>query len=126
MYGLLKSAHVVLAIVTFSGFLIRAWWAYTESLRLERTLVRVLPHVIDTLFLLSGIALIVMASWPVLESPWLLAKFAGLLAYILFGTVAIRRGRSRRVRLAAATGAIVAFVYVTGAAVLKSALSWAA
>lgn len=126
MYAFVKSVHIVLALVTVSGFLLRAWWSYQESSLLEARVVRILPHIIDSLFLASGFALIILASWPVMQSPWLLAKFAGLIAYILFGTVAIRRGRSRRIRLAATAAALLAFLYVVGAASLKSAMSWAA
>ena len=49
--------------------------------------------------LVSAIALAaITAQYPFVQ-PWLTAKVLALLAYILLGTVAIRRGRTRRGRI---------------------------
>ena len=126
MYLLLKTTHTLLAFLTMSGFLLRGYWMATESDMLSRKLVRIAPHVLDTLFLLTGIALVYVLSLPVMQSTWLLAKFAGLIAYIVLGAVALRRGPTLQVRLVAFVGAIAAFAYVTGAAIAKSPASWLA
>lgn len=98
----------------------------TDADQLRLRVVRVAPHVIDTVFLLSGIALIVILQLPVLQQPWLLAKFAALLAYIVLGAIALRHGRSRRSRILAFVSALVVFAYIVGIALTKSVLSWAA
>lgn len=126
MYALLKSSHMLLAAVTISGFLVRGYWMMKESPLLSHKATRIAPHVIDTLFLLSGIALVYMLALPVLQSPWILAKFAGLLIYIVFGAIALRRGPTIQVRLTAFVGAVAAFAYVVGAAMAKSPASWLA
>jgi uncharacterized membrane protein SirB2 len=56
-----------------------------------------------------------------LEQPWLLAKIAGLLAYIVCGTFALRRARSRAGRIGAFAAALVSFAFVVCAALTKSA-----
>ena len=126
MYPLLKSAHMLLALVTISGFLLRGYWMINASPLLSHRLARAAPHVIDTLFLLSGIALVYLSSLPVMQSPWLLAKFAGLLVYIVLGTIALRRGPTTQIRLVAFVGALSAFAYVVGAAIARSPASWLA
>lgn len=91
---------------------------------LQHRLTRVLPHVVDAVFLATGIAMVLQLQLPVLQSPWLLAKFAGLLAYIGLGAVALRHGRSLQVRLAAFAGALLAFAYVVSTAISKSPSLW--
>ena len=126
MYLILKSTHTLLAIVTISGFLLRGYWMTTGSALLSSKTTRIAPHVIDTLFLLSGIALVYMLSLPIMQSTWLLAKFAGLIVYIVLGAIALRRGPTLQVRLVAFVGALSAFAYVVGAAIAKSPISWLA
>jgi uncharacterized membrane protein SirB2 len=116
----------VLAAVTISGFLLRGFWMMRGSPLLSHRATRIAPHVVDTLFLLSGVGLVVMLSLPVFQSPWILAKFAGLLLYIVLGTIALRRGPTFQLRLVAFVGAVSAFAYVVGAALAKSPASWLA
>jgi len=56
------------------------------QLRLTKTL----PHIIDTVFLISGLALAWKLSLFNALPGWLVAKLIGLVAYILLGTVAMR------------------------------------
>ncbi|MDH5216033.1 MAG: SirB2 family protein [Gammaproteobacteria bacterium] len=126
MYPALKTLHMSLAAVTLGGFLLRAWWMSSGSGHLHNRLVRVLPHVIDSAFLLSGIGLIYALNLPLLKSPWLLAKLAALVAYIVFGTIALKRGRSPLIRHAALLLALLIFAYIVGVAISKSPASWLA
>ena len=70
--------------------------------------------------------MVYLLSLPVLQTPWLLAKLIALLAYIILGAVALRRGPTLQIRLIAFVGALSAFAYVVGAALSKSPLSWLA
>jgi len=126
MYPALKTLHMSLAAVTLCGFLLRAWWMRSGSKRPHNRLARVLPHIIDSVFLLSGVGLIAMLKLPLLQSPWLLAKLAALLAYIVFGTIALRRGRTPRIRHTALILALLTFTYIVGVAISKSPASWLA
>ena len=58
------------------------------------------------------------------SQPWLLAKFAGLIAYIVVGTIAIKRGPTMQIRIIAFVGAVALFVYIVGVALTKSPVSW--
>jgi uncharacterized membrane protein SirB2 len=81
---------------------------------------------VDTVFLLSGIAMLVMLSLNPLSQSWLLAKFAGLIMYILLGTVAVRRGSTLQIRTVAFVAALSVFAYIAGVALSKSPTSWLA
>ena len=77
MYLVLKITHVVCAVLTISGFLLRGYWMMVASARLNLKVTRVLPHIVDTLFLLSGIAMLWMTALNPFTQGWLVAKFAG-------------------------------------------------
>lgn len=97
-----------------------------NSALLQHRLTRVLPHIVDTLFLASGIGMLVLMALNPFTQAWLLAKFAGLVAYVILGTIAIKRGRTRNVRLAAFVAALSVFAYIVGVGLSKSAASWLA
>jgi uncharacterized membrane protein SirB2 len=83
--------------------------------------VKLVPHAIDTVLLLSGAWL----AWQLGTAGvrgWLPTKLAAVVLYILLGTIALRRGRTRRLRIAAAAGAVAIFAYIVSVAITKS--SW--
>lgn len=120
----MKNLHQFFAILTITGFVVRAFWMMRSSPLLEHRATRTAPHVIDTLFLVSGIALVIQLQLAVLQNTWLLAKFAGLFVYIVLGAIALRRGPTKQVRILAFVGALLAFAYVVNTAISKSPLPW--
>ena len=125
-YLFIKQLHTLSAALTIAGFVIRGTWMMTGSDKLRHPVTRILPHIVDTVFLLSGVAMLVMVSLNPLTQNWLLAKFTGLILYILLGTVAIRRGPTREIRTLAFVAALFTFAYVVGVALSKSPASWLA
>ena len=123
-YLILKAIHIVAAMTTISGFLLRGYWMLTGSDKLQHRVTRIVPHVVDTVFLLSGIAMVWMLHLSAFTQPWLIAKFTGLIAYILLGTIAIKRGRTPQIRVIAMVGAVSVFAYIAGVALTKSPFSW--
>lgn len=121
-YGALEAAHVALVLLSGAGFALRGAWMLRGSPLLERRVVRVLPHVIDTGLLLSGASLAVIARlWPP-DHPWLAAKLLLLVAYVAAGTVALRRGRTRRIRAAAFAAALFLYALILISALTHRAL----
>lgn len=125
-YLLIRNLHSLAALLTISGFMLRGYWMITGSDRLTHRMTRTVPHVVDTIFLLSGIAMLLMLSLNPFTQNWLLAKFAGLIVYILLGTIAIRRGSTMQIRKIAFIAALAVFAYIVGVALTKSAESWLA
>jgi len=121
---MIKSLHMITAIASISGFILRGYWMMVQSEKSTLKIVRIAPHVIDTLFLLSGIALVAILRINVLSEPWLLAKFAGLIGYIVLGVIAIRRGPTLEIRVIAFVGALSLFAYIVGVALTRSPASW--
>ncbi len=119
---LLKHAHVTLALVSLGGFTARGYWMLMDSPLLERRWVKVAPHIVDTILLLSGLALVVRYHFFPTDHPWLAAKLVALLVYIVLGSIALKRGKTRGVRAAAFAGALAAFAYILVAALTHRAL----
>ena len=115
---------MVTALATVGGFILRGYWMMTQSPRLQLRVTRIAPHIIDTFFLLSGVALVSMLQLDVMSQPWLLAKFSGLIGYIILGTIAIRRGSTLQARVIAFVAALSLFAYIVGVAIAKSPASW--
>jgi uncharacterized membrane protein SirB2 len=119
-YGLLKHLHMTCAALSLAFFVVRGAWMMRASPRLAARWVRIAPHVIDTLLLASAIALAVMIGNYPLTHGWLTAKVIGLVLYIVLGTIALRRGRTRTLRIAAFFAALLVFAYIVSVAVTKS------
>lgn len=121
-YLLLKSVHVGCAAISVTGFVLR-WLLMTNGsdFMARRRLLRITPHIVDTLFLLSGIALAVMLGQLPFRNGWLTAKVIGLVAYILLGVTAMSQRNSGTVRVAAFVLALLTFSWIVSVAWFKNA-----
>ena len=123
-YLVLKYVHVAAVAASFVLFFLRGIWMMQASGRLSARWVRVVPHVVDTALLASAIALAVLtAQYPFVQS-WLTAKVVALLIYIVLGSIALRRGPTRRARIVAWVMALAVFGYIVAVARAHSALPW--
>ncbi|MGP1679022.1 MAG: SirB2 family protein [Burkholderiales bacterium] len=123
-YAFLKYLHVSSVLLSGTGFVLRGAWMMRGSPMLARRWVRVAPHVLDSVLLASAIALAVMIGQYPLAQGWLTAKVLGLIVYIVLGTIALKRGRTRGGRVAAFCGALLVFAYIVAVAITKSALPY--
>lgn len=112
----LKNLHLATIAVTLALFVLRGVWMMRESSRLEARWVRIVPHINDTLLLASGIGLAMLIGQYPLVHGWLTAKFFALIAYIVLGTIALKRGRTRGERIAAWIAALAVFAYMLAVA----------
>lgn len=119
-YAVLKAIHVTSVVLSLGGFFARGLLMLADSPLLAARWVRVAPHIVDTVLLGSALWLAaVVAQYPFVHG-WLTAKTLGLLAYIAFGMIALRRGRSKGVRAAAFCAALAAAAYVVSVALTRS------
>ncbi|NVD99346.1 SirB2 family protein [Massilia sp. BJB1822] len=119
-YYTLKHIHMGCAALSGSLFLLRGCWMLADSPKLQQRWVKVAPHIIDSLLLLSALTMVFMsAQYPFVQG-WLTAKVLALLVYIGLGTVAIKRGKTKSARVAALFGALVTFAYIAAVAVKKT------
>ena len=107
-------------MLSISGFVLRGLWMLQDSPLLKARATRIVPHVIDTVLLLSAIALALrIAQYPFVHA-WLTAKVLALLAYIVLGSFALKRGRTRRTRNIAFAAALGVFLYIVAVAIARN------
>lgn len=126
LYSALKMVHVSAVVVSVSLFLLRAGWMLADSPRLNVLWVRVLPHVNDTVLLAAALGMVYLSKQYPLVEPWLTAKVIALLVYIVAGSVALRRGRTRGLRLFALGLALASVLYILAVALTRRAAPWQA
>ncbi|HZX31212.1 MAG TPA: SirB2 family protein [Rhodocyclaceae bacterium] len=125
-YLAIKHIHVTFVALSGLGFCLRGFWMLTGSPLLRARLTRIVPHGIDTILLGSALTLVFMSGQYPFVQPWLTAKVFGLLAYIVFGTIALKRGRTPRVRLGFFILALLTFAYIVGVALTRSPVLYGA
>ena len=125
MYGLLKLVHVTAVVLSGAGFVARFLLATMHRPPAARG-IRVAPHVVDTVLLGSALALAWVGGFNPLRISWLEAKLAGLVVYIVAGTLALKRGRTPRTRAAAFGVAVLTYTYIVSVALTKHPLGWLA
>ncbi|MDP3135550.1 MAG: SirB2 family protein [Burkholderiaceae bacterium] len=121
-YLLLKHLHVTCVVLSGLGFCLRGWWMLRDSPRLSQRLARVAPHVIDSLLLGSAIMMAVLSGQYPFVQGWLTAKFLALLAYILLGMMALKRGRTKTIRIRFFILALLSYAYIVSVALTRNAL----
>ncbi|WP_029569921.1 SirB2 family protein [Pantoea ananatis] len=124
-YPLIKNLHLLTVAVTILLFLLRFYWQRTGSAMLQRRWVRILPHVNDTLLLLSGASLVMITHFYPFspQGSWLTEKLLGVIIYIALGSVVLsRRPRSDRTRWIAFIVALIALVTIIKLALSKMPL----
>ena len=98
-YLLIKNIHIATAILSLVGFCIRGWWMFNENELLQNKFVKTFPHVNDTILLSCAIYLSITSALYPFMIGWLSAKVVLLIGYILTGTIALKRGKTKRTRL---------------------------
>lgn len=121
-YIAVKHIHVTCAALSISLFLLRGVLMLRHSAALQQRWLKITPHVVDTLLLASALTMVAWsAQYPFVQS-WLTAKVLALLAYIVLGMIALKRGKTARIRLMAFIAALLVFAYIVAVAITRQAL----
>lgn len=97
-----------------------------DSSLLQAKPVRIIPHVVDSLLLLSALVMLFLSDWSVLTDSWLQVKLLALLIYIVLGMLALRFVKRKVFRLASWLLALLVFAYMVMVALYKTPLVLAA
>lgn len=110
--SILLPVHLLTIFISFAGFIIRGLWMLLDSDKLNQRWVKIVPHINDTFLLLSGIGLVLVTKIYPWQHPWLATKLMALIVYILLGTIAIKRGKTKNQKIIAWILAMLVFVYM--------------
>jgi uncharacterized membrane protein SirB2 len=115
-YAQIRTVHIVAVVASGLLFLIRggamqlgASWAMAAPLRY-------LSYTIDTVLLTAALMLAtILQQFPFVQG-WLTAKVLLLVVYIVLGSFALKRGRTRAVRTSCWIGALLVYLFIVSIA----------
>jgi uncharacterized membrane protein SirB2 len=103
----LRHTHIACAILTVTLFALRGGLMLANSPWQQNVVLRYLPHAVDTVLLTTALMLTsVIRQYP-FATGWLTMKVVLLVAYVVLGSIALRRGRTHRTRIAAFAAALL-------------------
>nr|WP_316640901.1 SirB2 family protein [uncultured Roseateles sp.] len=123
-YAVIKTLHQTAVVLSVSGFFARGLGGLLGADWVGGRLAKTLPHLIDSLLLLSALWLAWTLRLTPASAPWLLAKVIGLVVYIGLGMVALKPGRPRAVRAAAWLAALGVVGWIASVAISKNPLGF--
>jgi uncharacterized membrane protein SirB2 len=115
----LKHLHRACALLSVVGFTARWVAVLAGQAWVRRRPARTLPHVVDTVLLLTALALAVGAGFTPANAPWLATKIVLLLVYIGLGMLALSARRPRRVQWLAGVAALAVVGHIVAVAFTK-------
>ena len=118
-YFTVKLIHESAVTLSFAGFFARGLGMLRDAAWVRHRLAKTLPHVVDTVLIVSAIALAWMLRLTPSNAPWIAAKIGGLLAYVAIGLVALRFGHTRAIRAGAWVLALLTFLWIVSVAITK-------
>jgi len=121
----IKYVHVACVILSGTGYFVRGLWMMRESPRLQKLWIKVVPHLIDSALLASAILLAIQLRLNPLVHGWLAAKVVALVAYIAVGTIGLKYGKTKNIRVTAWVGALIIFAYIVLVALTRRVLLFA-
>lgn len=115
-YPQIKWVHVAAVIASGSVFLLRGLAVQARARWPMAAPVRYLSYSIDTVLLAAALMLLTILPGATYANGWLTVKLALLVVYIALGTFALKRGRTRGMRLATFIGALAVYGFIIGIA----------
>ena len=115
-YPQIKHIHIVIAVLSGSLFAVRGGFALAGARWPQSLPVKWLSYAIDTALLTAAMMLLTILPGALYANGWLAVKIALLVVYVVLGTFALRRGRTRRARVICYVAALLVFAQVYGIA----------
>ncbi|WP_297921724.1 SirB2 family protein [uncultured Agitococcus sp.] len=116
-YVIFKHLHMTAVALSGLLFMVRGLWLLQGSTQLQAKWVKITPHVIDTLLLVSAIAmLVVLQQFPA----WVHVKITLLIVYIGLGLMAFKKAKTQGQKLTFLLAAVAVYVFLISVALTKS------
>ncbi|MCX7150523.1 MAG: SirB2 family protein [Rhodocyclales bacterium] len=126
MYILVKYVHVVSVVLSVTGFFLRGLLIIRASPLMNARWIKVLPHINDTILLIAALSLAVMSEQYPFVVGWVTAKVLGVIAYIILGSLALRAGSTRPMRIVCWLAALVVFGWIVSVALMRQPMGFLA
>jgi len=123
-YAQIKAVHIVAVVMSGMLFATRGAFALAGGRWPYLAGVRYLSYAIDTVLLTAALMLATILPSALFANHWLTVKLLLVVAYIVLGVFALRRGRSTRARGACFAVALLTYLAVIGIALAHHPLGW--
>lgn len=124
-YPQIKWVHVASVLASGSLFLLRGLLMQSGHERVAMMApLRLLSYAIDTVLLSAALMLLTILPHGMFGNGWLTAKLILLVAYVVLGSFALKRGRTPRVRMACYLAALVVYAAIIGIARAHHPWGW--
>lgn len=113
--------HGLAVLLSLILFVTRGIWMLQESPKLKARWVKISPHIIDTVLLVSALIASYLMFWRYGVNPaYVTVKIVGLLVYIGIGLFALRLGKTKAIRASAFALAVLVFLYISAVGIMKT------
>ena len=125
-YLQIRAVHIVAVSASGALFALRGAGVLSGARWPMAAPLRALSYSIDSVLLTAALMLIAVLPASVFANHWLTVKLALLVLYIVLGSLALKRGRSARMRGVCYVAALALFAAVVGIARTHQPLGWLA
>ena len=115
-YLALRNMHIACAILTITLFVLRGGLMLANSPWQQNMVLRYLPHAVDTVLLTTALMLTSVIHQYPFAAGWLTTKVVLLVVYIVLGSIALKRGRTKQIRVAVFVAALATIGYLVSVA----------
>lgn len=123
-YPQIRWVHIAAVIASGSLFLLRGLLVQVGSRWGMAPHSRYLSYGIDTVLLTAALMLVTILPRALFANGWLATKLVLLVAYVVLGSFALKRGRTPKVRALCFGAALVVFATMIGIARAHHPLGW--
>ena len=125
-YPQIRAVHIGAVIASGALFTLRGAGVLSGARWPLAAPLRYLSYSIDTVLLTAALMLIAVLPAALFANHWLTVKLTLLVIYIVLGSLALKRGRTARIRAVCYVAALALFAAVVGIARTHQPLGWLA
>jgi uncharacterized membrane protein SirB2 len=119
MYEMTKNLHLTFMLLSVLLFLTRFVLTLNASPILQKKALKIAPHIIDTLWIITAIGLCLMVQQYPFVNPWVTEKLLAFVMYFFMVIFALKLAKTHLMRLIGVVGALSWLAYAGMVAVTK-------
>lgn len=123
-YPQILFTHILAISLSGSLFALRGLGVVAGARWPQAATLRYLSYSIDTLLLTAALMLLTILPGAMFANGWLTLKLALVVAYVVLGSFALKRGRTPRTRAICFVSALLVFATIVGIALAHHPLGW--
>jgi len=123
-YPQIRYVHILAITLSGSLFALRGLGILMGMQWPRWAVLRYLSYTIDTVLLTAALMLVTILPAALFGNGWLTLKLVLVVAYVVLGVFALRRGQTAKVRLICYLAALLTFIWIVGIARMHHPWGW--